>query len=147
MINDSEQLLADTLNGNEDAVAKGFEMLHQRETAPAFYNNEQALRALIHTAYLSAVDDYVKIQELPTGKGYADIAFIPRKGSDKPAMIVELKYDKSAEGALAQIREKNYPETLAGLSARILLVGINYDSKSKKHECRIEEIKGFGNCQ
>ena len=62
-------------------------------------------------------------------------------------IINKRKYDKSAEGALAQIREKNYPETLAGLSVRILLVGINYDSKSKKHECRIEEIKGFGNCQ
>ena len=46
------------------------------------------------------------IRELPTGKGFADICLIPRKKyAQKPAVIIELKWDKSAEGAIAQIKE------------------------------------------
>lgn len=138
MIKDSETLLQKTLEGDESFVASRLDELHSDKTAPLFYNDEQALRSLIHLAYLAAVDDYVQIQELPTGKGCADIVFIPRKGSEKPAMIVELKYDKSSDGALAQIKEKNYPQIVRQLADDILLVGVNYDVNGKKHECRIE---------
>lgn len=82
----------------------------------------------------------MKIQELPTGKGYADVVFVPRKGSSKPAMIVELKHDKAAEGAIAQIRLQNYPQLVTEFSGSILLVGICYCRKSKKHTCVIEKI-------
>ena len=51
--------------------------------------------------------------ELLTGKGFADICLIPRKlYADKPAAVIELKGDKSAEGAIAQIREKRYGAAL-----------------------------------
>ena len=76
---------------------------------------------------------------MPSGKGYADIVFLPRKQSDKPAMVVELKYDKSAKGAIAQIKEKQYMEALAEYKGNLLLVGINYDKEKKKHSCIIEE--------
>ena len=105
---------------------------------PLFYNNEQALRALIYRAYLAPVDDYVKVQRLPTGKIFADKVFLPRKGSDKPAMIIDLKYDKTAEGVIEQIRNSNYPENVAELSSELLMVGINYNSTTSKHECKIE---------
>lgn len=58
------------------------------------------------------VNEYTLIREMPAGKGYADIVFLPRRKSDKPVMVVELKYDKSAGGAIAQIEERQYPEAL-----------------------------------
>lgn len=140
IIKDSESLLDATINGDTDTVARLLERLHDSNSAPQFYNNEQALRSLIHLAYIAAVDEYVKIQELPSGKGYADVVFIPRKGSSKPAMIVELKYDKAAEGALAQIKQQDYPQLVTEFSGSILLVGISYSRKSKKHTCVIKRI-------
>lgn len=119
----------------------GYDAPNQRAFIP---NNEvrqevmQALRSLIHLAYIAAVDDYVQIQELPAGTGCADVVFIPRKGCDKPAMIIELKFGGSAEGAIAQVRNRNYPQLVREFTDRLLLVGINYDKKTKRHECRIE---------
>ena len=97
------------------------------------------MSCVITLAYYKAVNDYVLIRELPTGKGYADIAFIPKRNSDKPAMIVELKWDKSADGAIEQIERNQYTETLKEYKGNILLVGINYDKKTKRHVCRIEK--------
>lgn len=87
------------------------------------------------------MNEYTKIRELPTGKGFADIVYLPKKHSDKPAMIVELKYDKSAEGAIAQIKEKKYVESLKEYQGNLLLVGINYDKETKKHCCVIEKYE------
>ena len=83
------------------------------------------------------------MDELPTGKGYADVVFLPRPGSDKPALVIELKYDKSAEGAIAQIKKKQYVKRLDAYKGNILLVGINYnkDSDDKKHTCIIEWVQ------
>ena len=138
LIQDSEMLVQKTLDGDEEYVARSLDSLHTSKVAPQFYNNEQALRSLIHQAYIAAIDEYVQIQELPSGKGYADVVFIPRKGSDRPAMIVELKFDGSAEGAIAQVRERNYPRLVQEFADRLLLVGINYNKKTKRHECGIE---------
>ena len=107
--------------------------------APQFYNNEQALRAIIKYAYVAAVDRYVKIEEMPGGKGIADVVFLPVKPSELPAMVVELKWNKSSGGAIAQIKEKNYVANLKQYKGNLLLVGINYDSKTGKHTCSIEE--------
>ena len=84
----------------------------------------------------NAMKEYTKIRELSTGKGFADIVYIPKKHSDKPAMIVELKYDKSAQGAINQIEEKKYVESLKEYHGNLLLVGINYDKESKKLLCQ-----------
>ena len=77
------------------------------------------------------------MREYPGGKGFADLVFIPKK--DEPAMIVELKWDESAETALTQIKEKKYPKGLEKYRDNLLLVGISYDRKSRKHTCRIEK--------
>lgn len=139
MIKDSEMLLQKTMEGDGEYVGNHFELLHSSKSAPRYYNDEQALRSIIHLAYIAAVDDYVQIQELPSGTGFADVVFIPRKGSDRPAMIVELKFDGSAEGAIAQVHKRNYPQLVQEFTDRLLLVGVNYDRKTKKHECHIEK--------
>ena len=91
-------------------------------------------------AYYSARKIYTIERELPTGKGFADLIFRPRKNNSNPAMIVELKYDKSAGGAIEQIKKKQYADSLKDYSGEILIVGINYNKNTKKHECLIEKI-------
>lgn len=141
LIMDSEKLLHNTLERNEEEVSLGIERVHQSMTAPTFYNNEQALRSVIRFAYISCVGNYVEIQELPSGKGYADIVFLPKKSSGLPALFIELKWNKTKESAIKQIKENNYPEVLKNYGGELLLIGINYDSKSQKHSCRIEAYK------
>ena len=140
MVSTSDELIENTINGEEEKVAKAIGQVHSKATSPVFYNNEQALRSTIRFAYIAAVDDYTEIQELPSGKGYADIVYIPNRTSDKPAMIIELKWNKTSDGALNQIKQKNYPDIVRKLSGEVLLVGINYDVKTKKHECSIEKL-------
>ncbi len=141
MIKDSENLLENTLQCNESEVAAAIERAHDAGTAPLFYNNEQALRSVIKFAYISAVDSYVQIQELPSGKGFADVVFIPKRTSDFPVLIIELKWNKPADSAIGQIKQKNYPAILQNLSTPIILVGITYDDKTHKHDCRIERLE------
>lgn len=137
----SDKLLRDTLAMNTELVAEGIEKAHSSLTAPTFYNNEQALRSVIRFAYISCIGEYSEIQELPSGFGYADVVYLPEKSSLLPAMIIELKWNKSAEGAIKQIKEKKYPQVLERLGSEILLVGINYDEKTKRHECAIEKYQ------
>lgn len=56
-------------------------------------------------------------------------------------MIIELKCDKSPEGAIAQIKERNYVDGMTKYKNNLLLVGISYDKKTKKHSCIIEQYK------
>ena len=83
-------------------------------------------------AYISRIKDYLEFQELPSGKGYADIVFLPKKGSDKPLLLVELKWDKSAAGAISQIKKKHYIQVIEDFGGDILMVGINYNSEIEK---------------
>lgn len=135
----SDDLLKATWQKDADAVAKGIYEVHEANTSILNYNNENALSCVIALAYYNAVNEYTLVREMPLGKGYADIVFLPRKHSDKPAMIVELNYDQSAEGAIAQIKDRRYAEALEKYSGNILLVGINYDKEEKRHSCVIEE--------
>ncbi len=139
----SEKLYMDTINGDEKSVAKTIDEVHEFWTTPMFYNNEQALRSVIRFAYIYCIDEYKEIQEMPSGHGYADIVYIPRKGSNKPAMVIELKWNKTKEGAISQIREKGYHKVLEGMlqNQELILVGINYDEKTKKHTCKIEKMR------
>ena len=106
---------------------------------PGTFNCSESLRAVIKYAFISAVGEYVKIEEMPGGKGLADVVFIPVSPSRLPAMIVELKWDKSAEGAIQQIKDKNYPRVLSQFGGELVMVGINYDEHEKLHTCKIEK--------
>ena len=86
-----------------------------------------------------ARNHYTIIREMPSGKGYADMVFIPK--DDKPAMIVELKWNQEVETAIDQIKEKKYPKGLEKYRDNLLLVAISYDKKTKKHSCVIEKYK------
>ena len=132
------RLLGATLRLDAEAVAKGLDLAHTEQTSILSYNNENSLSCVISLAYFSAKKHYTLIREFPSGKGFADIVFLPHKSSDKPALVVELKWDKSAAGALDQIRQKQYTSALKDYRGRLLLVAVNYDKKSKAHQCRIE---------
>lgn len=141
LVRRSDQLLKDTLAGNHEAVAKAIQEVHDSEYAPTFYNNEQSLRYVVKMAYLSCVDQYAKVEELPSGHGIADVVFLPNRRSPLPAMLVELKWDESAVGALAQIKEKGYHIALRNYGGEIVLVGVSYDKKSKQHTCQIDFLE------
>ena len=136
------EILNATLRKDSDKVAALLELSHETYTSILEYNNENSLSCAITMAYFTAPAYYNVIRELPTGKGFADIALIPRADSkNKPAMIIELKYDKDADTAIKQIKEKRYAGNLKGYSDEILLVGVNYDKETKKHECIIERYE------
>jgi hypothetical protein len=130
---------------DETAVADGIDSAHE-SVSILQYNDENALSYTIGLAFYAAIEYYTILRECPTGKGYADVVYIPRKlYADKPAVVIELKYDKSADGALAchaaQIKEKRYPSALKDYHGNLLLCGINYDKVSKIHQCRIERME------
>ena len=122
-------------------VAEGLEKAHQ-EIAILQYNDENSPSCVINLAFYFAREYYTIIREMPAGKGFADICLIPRRlHADKPAAVIELKYDKSSEGAIAQIKEKNYTDALADYHGNLLLAGINYDKDTKAHTCVIEKME------
>ena len=141
LVKRSDQLLKDTLEGKSDAVAKAISDVHDSEYAPTYYSNEQSLRYVVKMAYISCVDQYAKVEELPSGHGIADVVFLPKRRSTLPAMIVELKWNKDAQGAIRQIKDRDYPKVLSNYGGRIVLVGINYEEGSKSHDCVIEEYR------
>ena len=138
----SEKLLDDTLRCDEKQVAEGLDRAHTEAASILTYNDENSLSCAIGLAYYSARKDYRLIRELPAGHGFADIVFLPLPASGKPALIIELKYDKSANTAINQIKDRNYSRALEGYSGEVLLVGVNYDkeSKNKPHSCIIEKL-------
>jgi len=136
----SEKLLEDTIAEDAEAVAKAVEKIRDSQYAPTYYNDEQALRYVIKFAYIAALDQYLKVEELPSGKGIADVVYLPKRRSTLPALVVELKWNKPSEGAIRQIKERNYPAILQDYDGEIVLVGIGYDAKKKAHSCVIERI-------
>ena len=137
-----DELLMATIDGDVEKVAEIIELAHDTYTSVIKYNDENSLSCVLTLAYFTAPGYYNIIRDMPAGKGFADFAFIPRSNAGyRPAMIVELKYNKSADTAIKQIKEKKYHGALSGYSDKILLVGISYDKDSKKHTCVIEEWK------
>ena len=141
LIQSSDNLLRQTLAMEEEAVAAAIEEAHKAGAASLFYNNEESLRSTIRFAYISCVDEFIKIEELPSGHGYADVVFVPKKASSMPVILIELKWNKTNEGAIEQIKNRDYPHGLKDYGGDILMVGISYDEKSKKHTCKIEKYR------
>lgn len=139
LIQITDDLLELTLRMDEEAVAAAVEEVHKTYSSPIHYNNEQSLRGTIRFAYLGCIEDFTRIDELPSGHGYADIAFIPKQDTSKPVILIELKWNHSTESAVGQILDRDYPHVFKDYSGDILLVGINYDADTKKHTCKIEK--------
>ena len=164
-IQNSKDLLAATISGNEQAVAKAIDLAHDENTSILAYNDENSLACVLSVAYIWAKNEYVIHREYATGKGYADLVMIPRRNISKPALVIELtnereesgacsnyperegsrrsqlKFNHSAETAIDQIKQKNYPAKIADYTGDILLVGINYDNETKQHACKIESFQ------
>ena len=143
-VQESDRLILDTVHRNADAVARQIEKVHMEATNPLNANNENSLRAVIQLAYFSYKDYYLKMEELPTGHGYADIVYLPKPGEYVPALLVELKWNQSAETAISQIKRNKYPEALRDYRGDILLVGISYSKESeagcRQYSCIIEPL-------
>ena len=140
-IQNSKNLLASTISGNEQAVARAIDLAHDENTSILAYNDENSLACVLSVAYIWAKNEYVIHREYATGKGYADLVMIPRRNVSKPALVIELKFNHSADTAIDQIKRKEYPAKLAEYTGEILLVGINYDKETKQHTCKIEKVK------
>ena len=140
IIEQSKELLTATLKGDEEAVAKALDESHIHVTSNRSYNNEDALQSAIYLAYFYALNKYTVIKEMTAGRGFADVVLLPFV-PDLPAMIIELKHNKSAESALDQIKEKKYFDSLRDYKGGLLFVGVNYDEKDKTHVCRIERFE------
>ena len=141
---ESEHLLEATLDMDEEAVEEGIEKIHTEYVSNIQYNNENSLSSVLAIAYLSSMEYYFKpVRELPTGRGFADFVFIPKPEyvSSYPALVVELKWNKNVKTALQQIKEKQYPDSVLDYTGDILLVEINYDKKTKEHQCLIEKYE------
>ena len=139
---ESVELLDATLDMDCEVVENTIEKIHMEYASMIQYNDENSLSSVLAIGYLSAMQYYFKpIREIPTGRGFADFVFIPKLEyvKDYPALIVELKWNKNAETAIEQIRTKKYPASIEQYTGEILLVGINYDKKTKKHQCKIEK--------
>ena len=142
-ISNCDDLLKATIRKDAAKVAELIELAHEAYTSVLKYNDENSLSCTVTMAYFTAPAYYNVIREFPSGKGFADFAFIPRADSgNKPAMIIELKWDKDADTAIKQKKDRRYTGKLAGYGKEILLVGISYnkDGTDRKHECVIESI-------
>lgn len=138
IIENSKKLLQATLNRDEQAVAKTIDNAHDEHTSILTYNNENSLACVLALAYIYAKEEYVIHREYASGKGFADLVMIPRKNVNKPAIVIELKYNTAVNTAIDQIHNKNYPAKIREYTDNLLLVGISYDREKKEHVCHIE---------
>ena len=140
IIKASEELLEQTLLKNSDAVAKALDNTHLHVSSNRNYNNENALAAAVYIAFVHALNYYNCFKELSTGKGFADLVYVPVvKSPEHPAIIIELKHNQSTGKALQQIQNKQYFDALSNYNGNLLFVAINYDKDTKNHECEITE--------
>ena len=139
---ESEELLEATLDMDSEIVAEEIEKIHMNYASTIKYNDENSLSSVLTIAYLSSMKYYFKpVREMPTGREFADFVYLPKPEyvGEYPALLVELKWNEKAITAIQQIKDRRYSETLEEYTGDILLVGINYNKKSKVHECVIEQ--------
>ena len=142
---ESQKMVDATINQNTEVMSKILEYAHDSESPILEYNNEIELSSIVNLVYLSARDQYDIQREDKGGKGFVDFIFYPRIAG-KPGIILELKVDETAQYALNQIKDKNYIMRFKGKIAEksacdeLILVGISYDKKNKKHNCATERV-------
>ena len=138
-LDQSMNLLKSTWEMDEKAVADHVSAIHNETASILKYNDENSLTCTILMAYYSAKAYYLNpVLELPSGKGFADVVYLPRRNVKRPALVIELKWQKSTQGAIKQIKEQQYVSWIENYTGEILLVGINYNDK-KGHTCIIEK--------
>lgn len=144
LVEAADATLAATLAEDAHAVAASVGAAHDSRVGPDWHNDEQSLRFAVKPAYLTAIERYAEVEELPSGHGYADLVYLPRRYACIPALVVELRWNKPVDSALDQIRDRNYPKALEEYGGPLLLVGITYDAKTKEHTATIERMSKQG---
>lgn len=139
LIQNSDRLLEQTLNMDEHAVERAVEEAHKIVSSPLSYNKEDSLRSTIRFAYITYLDEFIEIDEFPSGTGYADMVFMPKQGSARPVIVFELKWNTIVDSAIEQIKNRDYPHAFKNYGGDIYLVGISYNRDTKKHTCKIEK--------
>ena len=138
-IKKSDSLIDSIIEGDAEAVAKQLQLVHSTQASILTYNNENSLACAINIAFYTAFRFYSIFRELDTGKGFADMVYIPRPGCDYPALLIELKYNEDVDSAIKQIKEKRYNGRLSHYLDNLLMIGISYDKYTKNHTCKIEK--------
>ena len=141
LVEAADETLRATFSEDAEAVAAAVAAAHDARVGPDWYNDEQSLRFAVKLAYLTAIEKYAEVEELPSGHGYADLVYLPKRYARIPALVVELKWDKPVDSALEQIRNRNYPKVLQDYGGPLLLVGITYDRRTKEHTASIERLR------
>ena len=141
-LTDSLTLINKTIDQDVDYISEAFDKYRFEASSIIKYKDENSMACAITLAYYAAKRFYKIFREQPSGKGFADMIFLPLPNSTRPAIVVELKSKKSAQGAIDQIKNKNYPEALKGFSKKILLVGIGWSKRKSKHDVKIEVVEG-----
>ena len=136
----SDDFLDAIIAGKADFVADQLQRVHSDDASVLRYNDENSLACAIRIAFYTSYKHYTLFRELPTGEGFADIVYIPKKKSEYPAILIELKYNRNADSAIKQIKEKRYTGKLLDYADNLILVGINYGKRSRKHTCKIEKL-------
>ncbi|MBQ3655355.1 MAG: AAA family ATPase [Bacteroidales bacterium] len=140
-LNDSLTLINKTIEQDVDYISEAFDKYRFEASSIIKYKDENSMSCAITLAYYAAKRYYKIFREQPAGKGFADMIFLPLPGSTRPAIVIELKSKKSAQGAIDQIKNKNYPQALQGFSKKILLVGIGWSKRKSKHNVKIEVVE------
>jgi len=137
LLSRSFDLLRATINQDTETMCEIIQYTHDIYTSIIKYNDENSLSCIITIAYISAIENYHIVREMPAGIGFADFIFYP-KNISKPAFIIELKKNSTSEEVLKQIFEKRYDEALKDYTGLKLAIGISYDSNLKKHSISIK---------
>ena len=139
----SKEALAAVLEGDQERVAGLVQKVHDDFISSIEYNDENSLSCTVMIALLASFAYYQRpVREFPCGKGFADLVYLPLpQCPQRPVIVVELKWNQSADTAIAQIREKRYPDSLKDYYGDIVLVGISYEKKAREHTCVIESVE------
>ena len=144
---ESERMLKATLEKDTSTMEEILEYAHNTETPILSYNNEVELFSIVNLVYLCARDSYRVEREDKAGLGFVDFIFYPENTADT-GIILELKVDHTADEAVQQIIDKKYSLRFSGkagekakYTGEILAVGIGYNKKTKKHQCRVITLR------
>ena len=140
-LTDSLTLINRTIAMDADYISEAFDKYRFESSSIIKYKDENSMACAITIAYYAAKRYYKIYREQPAGKGFADMIFVPLHNSTRPAIVIELKHNKSAQGAIDQIKNKNYPSALKGILRQIILVGINWSKRKAKHDVKIEVVE------
>ena len=144
---ESERMLKATLEIDTSTMEEILEYAHNTETPILSYNNEVELSSIVNLVYLCVRDSYRVEREDKAGLGFVDFIFYPENPADT-GIILELKVDHTADEAVQQIIDKKYSLRFSGkagekakYTGEILAVGIGYNKKTKKHQCRVITLR------